>query len=73
MTKALEAAIERLKTLPEVEQEFYARMLLDELEADDAAWDKTTAKHADKLERLAEEVVAADDRGECESLDPDSL
>lgn len=73
MTKSLETAIEQLKSLPEAEQEFFARMLLDEMEADDAQWDATTAKHAGKLDRFADEVIAADDRGECDPLDPETL
>lgn len=73
MTKTLETAIERLKALPEAEQEYLAQLLLDEMEADDAKWDSTTAKHADKLDRFADEVLAADDRGEFEPLDPESL
>lgn len=73
MTKSLEAAIQRLRTLSEEEQEFYAQRLLDEMDADDAKWNATTAKHADAVERLAAEVTAAYERGECEPLDPDKL
>ena len=73
MTKTLETAIKRLMALPEAEQEFLAQLLLDEMESDDAQWNASTVKHGDKLDRFADEVLAADSRGECEPLDPESL
>jgi hypothetical protein len=72
MTKTLEQAIERLRQMPEERQDMLARLLLHEMEQDDL-WNCTTEKYADKLKGLVENVLAADDRGECESLDPDKL
>ena len=71
MTHLMEKAIERLRAVPESEQEIFARFLLNELE-DDERWAASTARqHA--LGRLAERVLASDARGECEPLDPDKL
>jgi hypothetical protein len=72
MTKSLEIALERLKALPDEEQDSLAQLLLDEMD-EDAKWDATTAKHADKLAKLTQEILAAHQRGECEPLDPESL
>ena len=72
MTHLMEKAIERLRAVPEPEQEALARFLLNELE-DDERWGSSTARHADALGRLAERVLASDARGECEPLDPDKL
>jgi hypothetical protein len=72
MTKTLEQAIERLRQMPEERQELLARLLLHEMEQDDL-WSRTTEKYADKLNELVKDILAADDRGECEPLDPDKL
>lgn len=72
MTRSLEIALERLKALPDKEQDILAQILLNEMD-EDAKWDATTAKHADKLERLAQEILASLERGECEPLDPELL
>ena len=68
MTKSLEIALERLKTLPEEEQNSLAQLLLDEMD-EDAKWDATTAKHGDKLDLFADEVLASNDCDKCEPLD----
>jgi len=72
MTKTLEHAIERLRQMPEDRQDSLARLLLHEIEEDER-WTRTTASHADKLQQLVDDVLDADRRGECESLDPDQL
>ena len=72
MTKTLEQAIERLRQMSEERQDMLARLLLHEIEQDDL-WNYTTEKYEDKLKGLVENVLEADDRGECEPLDPDKL
>jgi hypothetical protein len=72
MTRLMEQAIERLRALPETQQDPLARFLLNELE-DDQRWAASTLRHADALGRLADRVLADDARGECEPLDPDKL
>jgi hypothetical protein len=72
MTRLMEQAIERLRAVPEPEQDRLASFLLSELE-DDERWVATTAANADKLRALSERVLADDARGACEALDPDTL
>ncbi|QDT69780.1 hypothetical protein MalM25_27210 [Planctomycetes bacterium MalM25] len=72
MTKTLEAAIERLRELPEEQQESLARILLEEIEAHDE-WDASTGANPQRVAEISTEVRAAYHRGECEPLDPDKL
>jgi hypothetical protein len=72
MTKALEQAIERLKRMPEAQQESLAQLLMHEIDEDER-WRTSTAKHADKLSGFVAEILEADRRGDCEPLNPDSL
>lgn len=72
MTKTLEQAIERLRQMSEDRQDALAQLLLHEMEEDER-WQKSTAKHEDKIQGLVQDVLEAERRGECESLDPDNL
>jgi hypothetical protein len=72
MAKTLEQAIERLQQLPAERQERLAQLLLHELD-EDQRWLDSTAASAEKLRGLVEDVLEADLRGQCESLDPDGL
>ena len=72
MTKSLEEAIARLQQMPEDRQDLLARMVLHEIEEDEK-WSRSTADHADQLQGLVADVLAADARRECETLDPDRL
>lgn len=72
MTKALESAIARLKTLPENQQDALTILLIDEID-EDARWEATTTAHPEQVAKLAAQVQAACERGECEPLDPDNL
>jgi hypothetical protein len=72
MTKILEDVIERLRKMPEERQESLARLMLHEMEEDDR-WTSSTHQSANKLQKLVDEVVDADLRGECEPLDPEKL
>lgn len=68
----LEHAIERLRQMPEDRQDLLARLMLHEIEEDER-WMLSTEVNAGKLRGLVQEVLEAEDRGECESLDPDQL
>jgi hypothetical protein len=68
----MEQAIERLRAVPELQQEQLARFVLNELE-EDSRWSASTAAHVDALRRLADQVLAEDEKGATEPLDPDSL
>ena len=72
MSHTLEIAIERLREMHDDRQEQFAQLLLHEIE-EDQRWERSTELHADKLPGLMSEVLQTDDRGECESLDPDTL
>jgi hypothetical protein len=67
----MEEAIERLRAVPESQQEQLARFLLNELE-EDSRWADSTTAHADVLRRLADDLLADDDRGLCPPLDSDT-
>jgi hypothetical protein len=72
MTRLMEQAIERLRAIPESQQEQLARFLLNELE-EDSRWADSTANHADALRRLVDDVLSDDARGACDPLDPENL
>lgn len=72
MTKALEQAIERLKQMPAERQDSLAQLLLHEIDEDER-WQQSTTLHAEKLKSFVADILEADLRGECETLDPDKL
>lgn len=72
MTQLMERAVERLRALPDEEQDRRAEQLIRDLE-EDAKWEATTAKYEGKLETLVEEVLAEGRAGKLEQLDPDRL
>jgi hypothetical protein len=72
MTKTLELAIERLRQMPEDRQDTLAKLVLHEIDEDER-WMRSTAAHAEKLQGLVDNILNADRRGECETLDPDTL
>jgi hypothetical protein len=72
MTELLQQAIDKLRTLPECEQDALATLILDEL-ADETRWDVAFARSEDVLAKLADEALAEDRAGKTEPLDPDRL
>jgi hypothetical protein len=72
MSNIVEQAIELLRQMPEDRQDSLARLVLHEIE-EDARWTRSTDANAGKLQGLVERVIEADERGECEPLDPDKL
>jgi len=72
MIKVLEDVIEKLRQLPEVEQESVARFVLHELK-EDREWRRASEIHTAALSTLVSEVIAEDDRGECPNLDPERM
>jgi hypothetical protein len=72
MSSSVDHAIERLRQMPEDRQDLLARLVLHEIEEDER-WMSSTSANEDKLQRLVERILEADDRGECEPLDPDQL
>ena len=72
MTQRLEQVFERSRAVPEAQQDQLANFLLNELEEDER-WSASTAQHEQKFRKLVDEVLADDDRGMCEPLDPERL
>ncbi len=72
MTRALDAAIAKLATLPADEQDRIAQWLLDELR-DDEHWARQFAASQDALGKLAAEARADRSSGRATELDPDKL
>ncbi|HEX8458659.1 MAG TPA: hypothetical protein VF656_15290 [Pyrinomonadaceae bacterium] len=63
MTELLEKAFAEASKLPPEEQDFLARMLLDDL-ASEKLWEQSFARSQDGLARLAGEALAEYERGE---------
>lgn len=72
MTRALNAAIEKLAALPADEQDLVARWLMEELK-DEEHWGQQLAGSQDALAKLADEAVAEIAAGRAVELDPDKL
>ncbi|MGH2360619.1 MAG: hypothetical protein ACRDGM_08775 [bacterium] len=72
MTRALDAAIAKLATLPADEQDRIAQWLLDELR-DDEHWARQFATSQDALSKLAAEARADRFAGRATELSPDKL
>ena len=72
MTKLLEWAVEKVKTLPDDEQNTIATLILEELD-DEARWNRAFSASQEGLAKLAAEAIAEDDAGQTHELDPDKL
>ena len=72
MTRALDAAIAKLATLPANEQDRIAQWLLEELR-DDEHWTRRFAGSQNALSQLAAEARADRAAGRTVDLDPDKL
>ena len=68
----LEQALAKARQLPASEQDALARLILEEIEADNK-WDLALAKSPEKLARLADKASAEYDAGQTQPLDPDKL
>ena len=72
LTDLLEKAFAQAARLPEAEQDTLAAWLLAELESEEA-FDEAIARSAPKLERMVLDVIAEDEAGLTEELDPKKL
>ncbi len=68
MTELLEKAFAEAAKLPQEAQDLLARMLLDDLAAEER-WDDAFAKSQDKLALLADEALAEYRDGKTKALD----
>ncbi len=72
MTRALDAAVTKLASLPADEQDRIAQWLLDELQ-DEEHWARQFSASQDALSKLAAEARAERAAGRATELDPDKL
>lgn len=72
MTNLLERAFAQAATLPEVEQDALAALILAEIESEQR-WQHAFAGSQDMLARLADEALEEHRAGETQDLDPDAL
>jgi hypothetical protein len=71
MTRLMEQAIERLREVPDSQQDQFARFLLNEMEDDDR-WTASTAAHGKELRKLSEQILEGDRQGLCKPVDADN-
>ncbi|MFZ5563120.1 MAG: hypothetical protein ACOZBW_03655 [Thermodesulfobacteriota bacterium] len=72
MTSLLEKAFKEASRLPAMDQNAFAKWILDELHSD-RAWTKKFAESEDILEKLADEALCDRKNGTATPLDPDRL
>lgn len=65
MTRLLEKALERVRQLPETEQDAIAALIMDELEEENR-WDEAFAKSPETLAKLLAEAKADERAGRTE-------
>jgi hypothetical protein len=67
MTKLLERAFKEASKLPEIEQNAFAKWVMEEIESE-RKWEKTFAGSEDVLDKLADEALAAYKHGKTELM-----
>ncbi|HEX6900240.1 MAG TPA: hypothetical protein VF789_11025 [Thermoanaerobaculia bacterium] len=72
MTNLLAKAFSEAGKLPESEQDALARWLLEEIESEKTWQGKFAVSHS-LLQRMSQEALEEDRRGETKDLDPDLL
>jgi hypothetical protein len=72
MTRLLERAFKEASKLPEVEQNAFAKWVMEELEAQ-GKWEKAFAGSEDILDKLADEALAAHKQGKSKPLNIKAL
>jgi hypothetical protein len=72
MSQLLEQAVEKLRKLPDVEQEAIAAIILAEIE-DERRWEELFSRSPDKLKALAERAMEQVRAGQCREAGIDEL
>jgi len=72
MTQLLESVFEKISSLPEIEQNIYAKFILDETESE-LAWGSVFSESEDLLEEMANEALKDFDNKDTEKLDIEKL
>lgn len=72
MTRLMEQVIERLRSIPDGQQDNLAEFVLHEL-SEDERWAASTQEHSTKLRGFIDSVLEDDTNGRCEPMDPEQL
>lgn len=72
MTKLLDSAFQRASLLPEIEQNIFANIILEEIDQE-KNWDKSFSNSEDILASMANEAVENYNSKQTEILDIDKL
>ncbi len=72
MTMLLEKAFKKASQLPKIEQNVFAKWVLEELETE-KKWEGLFAESEDLLDKLADEALADDRQGKTKSLNISKL
>ena len=72
MTTLLETAFEKVSALPEMEQNIYAKNLLDEIESE-KKWDSAFSESEDLLGQMADSALEDFKNNDTKSLNQDQL
>lgn len=72
MTTLLDSAFKKIETLPEIEQNIFARFIIDEIE-NEKKWENSFALSEDLLENMANEALIEFDSKKTSILDLDKL
>ena len=72
MTTLLETAFEKISALPEMEQNIYAKNLLDEIESE-KKWDSSFSESEDLLSQMADSALKDLENSDTEPLTQEQL
>jgi len=72
MTKLLDNAFQEVSAMSEIEQNIFARFILDEINSE-KQWDKSFSNSEDILSQMADEAILDYDTNQTEILDTDKL
>ncbi len=67
MTELLESAFEKVSKMPEIEQNIFAKFILEELESE-KKWEKAFASSENALAKLASEALDDFENDRCEII-----
>ena len=72
MTKLLDSAFQEAQSLSQVEQNIFARFIIDEIHSE-KKWDETFAQSEELLSAMADDALSEFDSHKTESLSIDKL
>jgi len=72
MTTLLESAFEKVSTLPEIEQNIYAKIIIDEIESE-KRWDSAFSESEELLSQMADSALEDFKKGDTKPLTQEQL